>query len=162
MKQLVDIPVGGGPQLLQTCDQVTPSVPPPPGHGSIHLLQISAAVLGFAWDGAEKGWAWVSFPPLRMVTGPVEHFYSSILDAWRLSVFAKLPERKGFLGCEYADFKGSLQLLTSSQLRERDKMLLRAILCGCVWNGFLLGKARKEDVPCRFCGQKCKGNVSCT
>ena len=21
-----------------------------------------------------------------------------------------------------------------------------------VWNGFLLGKARKEEVPCRFCG----------
>ena len=33
-------------------------------------------------------------------------------------------------------------------------MLLRAILCGCVWNAFLLGKARKEDVPCRFCGKK--------
>ena len=33
-------------------------------------------------------------------------------------------------------------------------MLLRAILCGGVWNGFLLGKARKEDVPCRFCGNK--------
>ena len=23
-----------------------------------------------------------------------------------------------------------------------------------VWNGFLLGKARKEDVPCRFCGKE--------
>ena len=33
-------------------------------------------------------------------------------------------------------------------------MLLRAILCGGVWNGFLLGKAKKEDVPCRFCGKK--------
>ena len=22
-----------------------------------------------------------------------------------------------------------------------------------VWNGFLLGKAKKEDVPCRFCGK---------
>ena len=21
-----------------------------------------------------------------------------------------------------------------------------------VWNGFLLGKAKKENVPCRFCG----------
>ena len=53
-----------------------------------------------------------------------------------------------------ADLKGSLQLLTSSHLRERDKMLLRAILCGGVWNGFLLGKAKKEDAPCRFCGKK--------
>ena len=50
--------------------------------------------------------------------------------------------------------KGSLQLLNSTHLRDRDKMLLRAILCGRVWNGFLLGKARKEDVPCRFCGEK--------
>ena len=24
----------------------------------------------------------------------------------------------------------------------------------CVWNGFLLGKAKKEDVPCRFCGKR--------
>ena len=31
-------------------------------------------------------------------------------------------------------------------------MLLRAILCGGVWNGFLLGKAKKEDVPCIFFG----------
>ena len=61
---------------------------------------------------------------------------------------------KVFLGGEYSDFQGSLQLLTSSHLRERDKMLLRAILCGSVWDGFLLGKAKKEDVPCRFCGKK--------
>ena len=54
----------------------------------------------------------------------------------------------------YADFQGSLQLLTSSHLWERDKMLLRAILCGRIWNGFLLGKAKKEDVPCRFCGKR--------
>ena len=31
-------------------------------------------------------------------------------------------------------------------------MLLRAVLSGGVWNGFLLGKVKKEDVPCRFCG----------
>ena len=43
-----------------------------------------------------------------------------------------------------------LSLLTC----ERDKMLLRAILSGGVWNGFLLGRAKKEDVPCRFCGQR--------
>ena len=23
-----------------------------------------------------------------------------------------------------------------------------------VWNGFLLGKAKKEDVPCRFCEKR--------
>ena len=117
------------------------------GHGPVHLLLTSAAELG-----AERGWVRVSLPPLGMIAGPVQHFYSSILDAWLFGVFAKLSERKGVLGGEYADFRGSLQLLTSSHLRERDKMLSRAILCGCVWHGFL-GKAKKEDVPCRFCGK---------
>ena len=124
------------------------------GHGPVHLLLITAAELGIAWDGNEHGWVRVSLPPLRMITGPVQHFRSAILDAWRFQVFAWLSERQGFLGDEFADFHGSLQLLTSSHLRERDKMLLRAILCGGVWNGFLLGKAKKEDVPCRFCGKR--------
>ena len=124
------------------------------GHGPVHLLLISAAELGFAWDGAERGWVRVSHPPLTMMTGPVQHFYSSILDAWRFNVFAKLSERKVFWCGECSDFQGSLQLLTSSHLRERDKILLRATLCGGVWNGFLLGKAKKEDVPCRFCGKQ--------
>ena len=53
------------------------------GHGPVHLLLIFAAELGFA---------------LRMMNGPVKHFYSSILDAWRFSAFSKLSERKGFLG----------------------------------------------------------------
>ena len=68
------------------------------GHGSAHLLFISPAELEFAWDGAEKGWVRVSLPPFRMMTGPVQHFYSSILDAWRFGVFSKLSERKGFSG----------------------------------------------------------------
>ena len=122
------------------------------GHGPVHLLLVSAAELDFAWDGTESGWVRVSLPPLRMMTGPVQHFRAAILDGWRFSIFAKLAERKDFLGAEFSE--DSLQLLTSSLLRERDKMLVRAILCGGVWNGFLLGKARKEDVLCRFCGEK--------
>ena len=93
------------------------------GHGPVHLLLKSAAELGFAWGGAEKGWVRVSLPPLGMMTGPVQHFHSSILDAWRFRVFTKLSERKGFLGGEFDDFQGSLQILTSSHLRERDKRL---------------------------------------
>ena len=65
-----------------------------------------------------------------MMTGPVQHVRSAILEAWRFHVFAKLSERNGFWGVEFEDFQGSLQLLTSSHLRERDKMLLSAILCG--------------------------------
>ena len=44
------------------------------GHGPIHFLLISAAELGFAWDGNEKGWVRASLPLLRMLTGPVQHF----------------------------------------------------------------------------------------
>ena len=32
------------------------------GHGPVHLLLISAAELGFAWHGAERGWVRVSLP----------------------------------------------------------------------------------------------------
>ena len=50
------------------------------------------------------------------------------------------------------DVHGSLQLLNSSHVRERDKALLRSIMVGGVWNGFLLRKVRGQDVPCQFCG----------
>ena len=33
-------------------------------------------------------------------------------------------------------------------------MLLRATLCGGVWNVFLVGQANKDDVPCQFCSKK--------
>ena len=58
------------------------------GRGPVHLLLTSASELGFVWDSDEKGWVRVSLPPLRMMTGPVQHFRSAILDAWRFSVFA--------------------------------------------------------------------------
>ena len=44
------------------------------GHGPVHLLLISAAEWGFACNGDEKGWVRVSLPPLRRMTGPVQHF----------------------------------------------------------------------------------------
>ena len=92
-----------------------------PGHGPVHLLRISAAELGFAWDGAEQGWVRVSLPHLRIQRS------ISILLFWMpgvFGVFAKLSERKGFWCVQYSDFEGSLQLLTSSHLRERDTMLV--------------------------------------
>ena len=39
-----------------------------------------------------------------MTTGPIQHFFSSILDASRYSVFDKLSEREGFRGVQFADF----------------------------------------------------------
>ena len=82
------------------------------GHGPVHLLLISAAELGFAWDGDEKGWVRVSLPPLRMMTGPIQHFRTANLEAWHFHVFSKLSERKCFLGVEFADLKGSYNYLT--------------------------------------------------
>ena len=49
------------------------------GHGPVHLLLISAAELGFAWDGDENGWVQPSLPPLGMMSGSVQYFFSSIL-----------------------------------------------------------------------------------
>ena len=34
------------------------------GHGPVHLLLISAAEIGFAWDGREKGWILLALPSL--------------------------------------------------------------------------------------------------
>ena len=45
-----------------------------------------------------------------------------------------------------------MQLLNSSHVRDRDEGLLRSILVGCVWNGFLLTRVKRQPVPCRFCG----------
>ena len=75
-----------------------------------------------------------------------------ILGAWRDTVSSDLCARKGFRGGPLFDIDGTLQLLNSDHVRERDKALLRSILVGGVWNGFLLGKIQGQDVPCRFCG----------
>ena len=50
------------------------------------------------------------------------------------------------------DVHGSLQLLNSSHVRDRDKGLLRGVMVGGVWNGYLHGKVKGRPVPCRFCG----------
>ena len=50
------------------------------------------------------------------------------------------------------DIPASLQLFNSSHVRERDKGLLRSVMVGGVWNGFLFGRVRHQALPCRFCG----------
>ena len=60
--------------------------------------------------------------------------------------------REGFRGGPLLDVFGSLQLLNSTHVRERDKALLRSVVVSGVWNGFLLGRVRGQPVPCRFCG----------
>ena len=120
-----------------------------PGHGPIHLLLASAAEIGFEWDPHALAWVRPGLPLLSNLAGPIQHFRAAILDAWRNRVAADLCGRKGFRGGSLLDVHGSLQLLNSSHVRERDKALLRAIMVGGVWNGFLLGRVRGQDVPCR-------------
>ena len=68
------------------------------------------------------------------MAGPVQHFRAAILDGWRGKVSADHCIRKGFRGGPWFDLDGTLQLLNSDHVRERD--VLRGILVGGVWNGF--------------------------
>ena len=123
-----------------------------PGHGPIHILSASAAEIGFQWDLHALAWVRPGLHLLSNLAGPIQHFKAALLDAWRNKVTADLCGRKGFRGGPLLDIHGSLQLLDSSHVRERDKALLRAIMVGGVWNGFLLSRVRGQAVPCRFCG----------
>ena len=72
------------PRIFRMLDLISKGAPV---HGPVHLLLISAAEIGFAWDGDEHSWVRVSLPPLRMMAGPIQHFRSAILDAWAFSCF---------------------------------------------------------------------------
>ena len=137
------------PRLYRLLDLVHDGCP---GHGPIHALVASARRIGFSWDSVMTRWDRPGLPGLCNLAGPIQHFRSAILDAWRNKVAVDLCARKGFRGGPLLDLPGSHQLLNSSHVRERDKALLRSIMVGGVWNGFLLGKVRGEAVPCRFCG----------
>ena len=123
-----------------------------PGHGPVHLFFAGAAEIGFRWNPDALAWARPGLPLLSNLAGPLQHFKAAILDAWRDKVAVDLCGRKGFRGGPLLDIHGSLQLLISSHVRERDKALLRSIMVGGVWNGFLLGRVRGQVVPCQFCG----------
>ena len=115
-----------------------------PGHGPVHLLSAGAAEIGFRWDTLALAWSRPGLPLLSNLAGLVQYFKAAILDAWRDKVSVDLCGRKGFRGGSLLDVHGSLQLLNSSRVSERDKALLRSIMVGGVWNGFLLGKVRGQ------------------
>ena len=123
-----------------------------PGHGPIHLLAASAAEIGFKWNPVALAWVRPGLPMLSNLDGTLQHFKAANLGAWRNKVAADLCGRKGFRGGPLLDIHGSLQLVNSSHVRERDKALLRSIMVGGVWNGLLLGRVRGQAVHCRFCG----------
>ena len=83
------------------------------GHGPVHLLHTSAAEIGFAWDGGEQGWIRAALPSLRMLSGPVQHSESAVLEAWQLEVGAQLSEREGGSGCTILGFE---RIFTTAQL----------------------------------------------
>ena len=78
-------------------------------------------------------------PLLSNMAAPGQHFRAAILDAWRAKVATDLCDWEGFRGGPLLDVFGSLPLLNSAHVRERDKALLRSVMVGGVWSGFLLG-----------------------
>ena len=91
-----------------------------PGHGPIHLLSASASEVGFRWDPLALAWSRPGLPLLSNLAGLVQHFKAALLDAWRNKVPADLCGREGFRGGLLLDVHGSLQLLNSSHVRERE------------------------------------------
>ena len=117
-----------------------------PGHGPVHLLVESASSLGF-FAGILMGFCWeqawiasVAYASWSLIS----IFMIPILSALRDVTATDLCRRQGFRGGPLLDFRGSMQLLDSSHVRDRDKALLRAILSGGVWNGFSLGHYAKR------------------
>ena len=123
-----------------------------PGHGPVHLLVESAAEIGSLWSPELVGWVREGLPVLSNLAGLIQHFWSTVLEGWSGEVSADLCARKGFRGGAWLDIDGTLQLVNSDHVRERDKALLRSILVGGVWNGFLLERVEGQRVLCRFCG----------
>ena len=99
-----------------------------------------------------RGWVRPGLPCLPLVFGPIQHCTSAVPDAWRDSVSADLCCSKGFRSTLFWDYQGSMQLLNSFHVRDRDEALLRGFLSGSVGDGFLLGHINGDEVPCRFCG----------
>ena len=117
------------------------------GHGPAHLLVESAVEIGFSWCSIVPGWIRPGLPVLSMVAGPIQHFRAAVLDAWRHKVSVDLCSRKGFRGGPFLDISGTMQLLNSDHVRERDKALLRGVLVGGGGGGclewFFVGEGQK-------------------
>ena len=92
-----------------------------PGHGPIHLLIKPAEEIGLLGDSEQAGWIRPGLPPLRVMTGPIQHFRSAIWQAWQEKVAADLCKRKCFRGGFCFDICGSHQPLVSSHEGTRQK-----------------------------------------
>ena len=109
---------------------------------------------------------WHPFGSAPSQCSPVQHYYSSILEAWQFRISARLAERQEFRSAEFEDIRGSLQLLNSSYLRKEIKCCREPY---CVeWFGmasFLVRPRRKKFrvgfVVVRMVMSICFGNAAC-
>ena len=88
-----------------------------------------------------------------MIDGPIQHFRSAILDAWRLWSASKRCVGKGSGWKPHLDVLGTQPLPFFFPPERGDRILPGNILCGGVENGFLPGKSKEENVPFQFCGE---------
>ena len=135
------------PRMYRLLDSVVEGCP---GHGLAHSLVESAAEIRFQWGSRQL--ERLVLPVLSNLAGPIQHFELRYLRPggvrfWLIYVLGRASEEGPWL-----DFDGTLQLLSSDHVRERDKALPRRVLVGVVWNGFLLKKVKGQHVLCRFCG----------
>ena len=91
-----------------------------PGHGPAHLLIEIAAEIGFVWSPDVVGWEREGLPVLSNLASPIQHLRAAVLEGWSGKVSADLCIRKGFRGGPWLDLNGTLQLLNSDHVRERD------------------------------------------
>ena len=109
----------------------------------IHLLISTALEIGFPWDSEKEGWIRAVLPLLRIISGRLQHFRSVVFPSWQDKVAGDLLQERMF-SCECCFDKW---ISPTPWLFPPEKMLLRAVLSGGVWNWFLLSKAQNEDVP---------------
>ena len=120
------------------------------GHGPIHLLIKSAGIIRFCLGSCE------------CLVGIGLVYLSCIIWLGLINIsnlpFGTLGGSRSALICAEGKDSGegpmldiacSFQLLHAPRVRERDKPLLRSIMVGGVWDGFLLGhaKARNRSMP---------------
>ena len=126
-------PPGEVPWVYRLLDSVAEGCS---GRGPAHLLVESAAEIGFQWDSLQVGW---------------EHYRAAVLRPGGVRFRLSYVLGRAFVGALRWVLKVPCSSLTLTMFG-RDKVLLRSVLVGGVWSGFLPGKVKGQHVPCRFCG----------
>ena len=118
------------------------------GHGLCHC-SLLLRKWGLSGRGEQQGWIRAALPPLRMLAGLSNIFRVLFLRPGSSKLMLSCRIRR-VLGVRCSWISEDLYNFSPLPTCGKDKLLLRSILCGGVWNGFLLEKAENEDVRCRF------------